>query len=765
MQIEIEVTGQKIKRLNSPGSVADTLNYLTCHFIFVGEEWDNTVRTAYFNNQKSGERYAQIIADDGTCTVPWEALTDKGFVRFSVAGEREDYRITTDIESFYNGETVYGGEPSEPPTPSQYDQMIALAEQTKEIAESVRMDADEGKFDGDPGEPGKPGAPGKDGVSVTAKVDQTDDGAVITITDATGTTTAELKNGKEGNPGQNATDEQVRTAVEAYMEEHPIQGDTEDIIKLAIKNEASGAVPIAVTDSADMGVQDLTMQGWTEQASTTGAQLFDASKIPSKTQGGATVTNNGDGSFTITGEGRLTIGFLRSTSISGDEARKFLRAGTLRTNMVGKVPQFYVYAQDSDREVLFTTVGTGESELTDEILGAIDRFYYVFFSEQGQVITPGIVWPMVYQDGDGTWEPYTGGQPSPSPDYPQEITNAGKYDEEGQKYEHGLKLTGKNMLPRYDSPSDWMPGGYFYIPIHGFIVGETYTASQQNLPEVGENFYVLIGTCAGNANAGVQHWLYHKSGGNLTKKSVSFKATQEVYYLNVADISGNGVTIDSAKLDKFLELFPDLMLEIGSEPTEYTPHQEQTVLITSDRPLTKWDKLEKRNGQWGWVYKSMEITLDGSKNWCVYAAYEGFLVAYIFDTPRVRAEGFCESFICETAQYTGKDTALWLGVNNYSVYAIRIPQYNEELPDSGLQDWKDYLAENPLTILTCADEETFVPLSESEQSALNALTTYYPTTVLDNDQGCEMSVQYIADTKAYIDKKISAIQAAIVNTI
>ena len=31
MQIEIEVTGQKIKRLNSPGSVADTLNYLTCH--------------------------------------------------------------------------------------------------------------------------------------------------------------------------------------------------------------------------------------------------------------------------------------------------------------------------------------------------------------------------------------------------------------------------------------------------------------------------------------------------------------------------------------------------------------------------------------------------------------------------------------------------------------------------------------------------------------------------------------------------------------
>lgn len=284
MQIEIEVTGQKIKRLNSPGSVADTLNCLTCHFIFSGEEWDNTVKTAYFENPASGKRHPKILADDGTCTVPWEALTDKGFVRFSVAGEREDYRITTDIESFYNGETVYGGEPSEPPTPSQYDQMIALAEQTKEIAESVRRDADEGKFDGDPGEPGKPGAPGRDGVSPTAKVEQTDDGAVITITDATGTTTAELKNGKEGNPGQNATDEQVRGAVDAYMAEHPVQVDTDDLIKIAIKEEASGAVPIVTTDSAEMGVQDLTMQGWTEQESTTGANLIDYTQAAARTE-------------------------------------------------------------------------------------------------------------------------------------------------------------------------------------------------------------------------------------------------------------------------------------------------------------------------------------------------------------------------------------------------------------------------------------------------------------------------------------------------
>ena len=99
MQIEVEVKGQRIKRINSPGSVEDTLNYLTCYFTFDGEEWDNTVKTAYFRNPASGKTYPQMLAEDNTCTVPWEALTDRGFVKFSVSGERENYegdrRIST----------------------------------------------------------------------------------------------------------------------------------------------------------------------------------------------------------------------------------------------------------------------------------------------------------------------------------------------------------------------------------------------------------------------------------------------------------------------------------------------------------------------------------------------------------------------------------------------------------------------------------------------------------------------------------------------
>ena len=59
--------------------------------------------------------------------------------------------------------------------------------------------------DGSPGKDGADGAPGQDGFSPSASVAETGTGATITITDKTGTTTAEIKNGKDGAPGKAGT--------------------------------------------------------------------------------------------------------------------------------------------------------------------------------------------------------------------------------------------------------------------------------------------------------------------------------------------------------------------------------------------------------------------------------------------------------------------------------------------------------------------------------------------------------------------------------
>ena len=55
-------------------------------------------------------------------------------------------------------------------------------------------------------------------------------------------------------------------------------------------------------------------------------------------------------------------------------------------------------------------------------------------------------------------------------------------------------------------------------------------------------------------------------------------------------------------------------------------------------------------------------------------------------------------------------------------------------------------------------------LSPEEIAAYKALRTYGPTTVITNDAGAGMEVTYVADTKAYIDKKFKELNQAIVNT-
>lgn len=466
------------------------------------------------------------------------------------------------------------------------------------------------------------------------------------------------------------------------------------------KKTVEGNPAIALGSLARM-YPGITMQGWTEQAQYDGKNLFDGIFTVD-----TVLDSNGE---TVPYSGRSTTDFIKvkqSTDYTG--FTRYLRACYYDA---GKV----IISYDDD------TVTRQTPEGCEYVRFCFINGSNVMFNE-GSTALP--------------YEPYTGGQPSPNPDYPQEITSAGKYDEGTGKYQYEVKLTGKNLIPKYSEYSDWMTGSYKYIPVSGFTIGETYTFSQSVVPELGTGFYVALGTFAGNVNIGKNYWLYHSKSQNLCEKSITFVATQETYYLNVSGFS-------STNMSRFLSLFPDLMVELGTERTEYQPYKNQTVTLTSDRPLTKWDRLEKRNGQWGWVYKSAEVVLDGSEDWSYYSSYEGFSLVGVFDNPRLRSEGYSENFICETGSYNlGRYALLWLGVNNTNIYAVKIPQYNAELPDRGVSDWKTWLSENPITILTYADEETFVPLSSSEQEQMNALYTFRPTTVLSNDCDCNMILTY-----------------------
>lgn len=83
-----------------------------------------------------------------------------------------------------------------------------------------------------------------------------------------------------------------------------------------------------------------------------------------------------------------------------------------------------------------------------------------------------------------------------------------------------------------------------------------------------------------------------------------------------------------------------------------------------------------------------------------------------------------------------------------------------------LEEFNDMTAEKMNTILSSIDTvfigligtPTFEPLPEDIQSQIKALKTYYPNTVIDC--GAYNKVEYVADTKMYIDKQVAALSEA-----
>ena len=81
-----------------------------------------------------------------------------------------------------------------------------------------------------------------------------------------------------------------------------------------------------------------------------------------------------------------------------------------------------------------------------------------------------------------------------------------------------------------------------------------------------------------------------------------------------------------------------------------------------------------------------------------------------------------------------------------------------------IEEIKNYLADKSFKILYIIATPIERDLTPEEIAAYKALRTYGPTTVITNDAGAGMEVTYVADTKAYIDKKFKELNQAIVNT-
>lgn len=196
--------------------------------VTLDDTWSGLAVTATFNPPK-GEPREIRLPENGLIDVPAEATANEGTGTIVYCGVANGVQRITKTQG-YNVITrgpVGGTEPFKP-SESLATQVLQAAlnaeknsAEAKSVADNLRNDAANGKFDGkdgakgdkgdkgdtgDKGNTGAKGDKGDKGFSPTATVTQLENGAEIAITDEEGTTKATVKNGSKGDKGDRGSD-------------------------------------------------------------------------------------------------------------------------------------------------------------------------------------------------------------------------------------------------------------------------------------------------------------------------------------------------------------------------------------------------------------------------------------------------------------------------------------------------------------------------------------------------------------------------------
>lgn len=371
------------------------------------------------------------------------------------------------------------------------------------------------------------------------------------------------------------------------------------------------------------------------------------------------------------------------------------------------------------------------------------------------------------------YEPYTGGKPSPSQEYQQEIKNVGKWNEETQKYEVDVKVCNSGYLQK----------GSYADKIRAFPL------------EKGKTYRIYVNVNSAVVNTGI---LDEETTFNHASTLYAYCNKPEYPINNTGIISGKckipnnlsrgytfTVTVDGLFLyqgvnavslntdDAYIAYDFIKTVDMTSPYTEKDP-----LTITSDRPITKWDRLVEQGGQIGWLYGTKKYTITGNElfQYGAESYHTGSSTDMFYVIPDATdSAGIMNdlSFVKGIWNYTDKE-AFCVNVNQLHVrlYNTRIGVSDDAAKEEKFKMYKAFMAKRyadgtPFEVYYKTTKSEFVTLPQSEQNAIRALKTYYPTTVITADGGeldPDIKVTYTADTKLYIDNKFAQLQKSLVNT-
>lgn len=316
---------------------------------------------------------------------------------------------------------------------------------------------------------------------------------------------------------------------------------------------------------------------------------------------------------------------------------------------------------------------------------------------------------------------------TPTPDTPVPIVNAG----ENGKIE--VKVVGKNILDvETATPKGW---NLDITNLSNFEAGRTYTITVVSLNDSS------CGLFLDDHNKLVTYLNPGQSASFVMPDKSTFKK------MSLCGGTATALLKDRSKVK--------VQIQLGNKSTAYEPYKEpQTLTLQLDRPLTKWDKLERREGVWGIARQGETKVLKATpeEKW---AAWEDKQNAFFIMNDKMIKEGLCSHFEAKGSFEIGKETGIYLSETVHLIVT--------DMNINSLESWKTWLQANPITATYKTAEETWEPLPEEMQSVLNALHTNYPTTVVTNSEDTEMELSYIADTKNYYLNREQVLQNQILD--
>lgn len=519
-----------------------------------------------------------------------------------------------------------------------------------------------------------------------------------------------------------------------------------------------------LTDSTNRPFKELKIFGKTEQKTTTGKNLLRHT-LQTITKAGVTFTVNEDGTVTTSG-----------TASAESEA--------FATYVGGLVLQAGTYilsgAHSADHRIrVGSTSGTlmGHDEgsgytfnLTEESTLQVALRVNAGKKADGITFRPMIRLASV---ADATYEPYTGGIPSPNPDYPQALNSVGE--------NVGVMVCGKNLLNTdafiqgTNSACIVSEDGYTVDAIGGN--NKTYAMSHFVLPVNllrGKTIHIMCDSFVDSANKGIARIQlnitlndggskYAGMGINQTSFSYAMPTNAKTAVLSIyTNNSSTPLESDNVVIVKGLRM----CLESGAAWEPYKEIQNLAVSTPNGLPgipVTSGGNYTDENGkQWicdevdfargVYIQRVGQEVFNGAddENW--YTSGTDTTDTYRLTTDKIKSKakggansstafhGICSAFYPIPAGQTYRRT-MGISIIGSGIVYVYLDDYNT---GDAVASWMAYLSEHPMSVIYELAVPIETVLSEAELSAYAELHTYEPNTTIFNDAGACMMASYYA---------------------